>query len=74
VLTVEAEGDHLSIVENGKPKRELFPQTGSIFFFKDSDETFTFLFDIDTYAFRILREAAGKDDLIPNLEWVRPAP
>jgi CubicO group peptidase (beta-lactamase class C family) len=74
VLTVEAEGDHLSIVENGKPKSELFPQTGSIFFFKASDETFTFLFDIDTYAFRILREAAGKDDLIPNLEWVRPAP
>jgi CubicO group peptidase (beta-lactamase class C family) len=74
VLTVQAEGDHLSIVENGKPERELFPQTGSIFFCKASDETFTFLFDIDTYAFRILRETAGKDDLIPNLDWVRPAP
>jgi CubicO group peptidase (beta-lactamase class C family) len=73
-LTVEVKGDHLPVVEDGKPKRELFPQTGSIYFSKTSDETFTFLFDIDTYAFRILREAAGRDDLIPNLEWVHSAP
>ena len=74
VLTVEAEGDHLSIVEDGKPKREFFPHTWRIFFSKDSDETLTFLFDIDTWAFRILREAGGKDELIPNLEWAHPAP
>jgi len=74
VLTVEAEGDHLSVVEDGKPKRELFPQTWTIFFSKDGDETLTFLFDIDAWAFRILREAGGKDDLIPNLEWERSAP
>jgi len=70
-FTVEVEGNHLSVVEDGKPKRELSPQTWSIFFSKTSDETFTFLFDIDTYAFRILRETAGKDELIPNLEWTR---
>jgi CubicO group peptidase (beta-lactamase class C family) len=68
---VEVEGDHLLVVEDGKPKRELYPQTWSIFFSKTSDETFTFLFDIDTYAFRILRETAGKDELIRNLEWAR---
>lgn len=73
-FTVEVEGDHLSVVEEGKPKRELFPQTWTIFFSKGGDETFTFLFDIDTYAFRILREAGGKDDLIPNLEWARSGP
>jgi CubicO group peptidase (beta-lactamase class C family) len=70
-LTVEVEGDHLSVVENGEPKRELYPQTWSVFFSRASDETFTFLFDIDTYAFRILRETAGKDELIPNVEWTR---
>jgi CubicO group peptidase (beta-lactamase class C family) len=74
VLTVEAEGDHLSVVEDGKPSRELFPQTWMIFFSKDSNETFTFLFDIETWAFRILREAGGKYELIPNLEWARSAP
>lgn len=74
VLTVEAEGDHLSVVEDGKPSRELFPQTWMIFFSKDSNETLTFLFDIETWAFRILREAGGKDELIPNLEWARSAP
>jgi hypothetical protein len=52
--------------------RELFPQTWTIFFSKDGDEALTFLFDIDTWAFRILREAGGKDDLIPNLEWSAP--
>jgi hypothetical protein len=72
VVTVEAEGDHLSVVEDGKPKREFFPQTSTIFFSKDSDETLMFLFDIDTWAFRILGEAGGKDALIPNLAWVRP--
>jgi CubicO group peptidase (beta-lactamase class C family) len=71
MLTVEAEGDHLWVVENGKPQREVFPQTWAIFFSKDSDETFTFLFDIDTWAFRILRESGGKDDLLPNLGWAR---
>jgi hypothetical protein len=70
-FTVEVEGDHLSVVEDGKPKRELYPQTWSIFFSKTSDETSTFLFDIDTYAFRIFRETTGKDELIPNLEWAR---
>jgi hypothetical protein len=45
-----------------------------IFFSKDSNETFTFLFDIETWAFRILREAGGKYELIPNLEWARSAP
>lgn len=74
VLTVETEGDHLSVVEDGKPKREFFPQTWTIFFSKDSEETLTFLFDIDTWAWRILREVDGKDDLIPNLEWARHAP
>jgi hypothetical protein len=74
VLTVEAERDHLSVVEDGKLKREFFPQTWTIFFAKDSNETLTFLFDIDTWAVRILREAGGKDELIPNLEWARPAP
>ena len=73
VLTVEAGGDHLSVVEDGQPKRGFFPQTWTIFFSKDSAETLTFLFDIDTWAFRILREAGGKDTLIPNLEWARPA-
>jgi CubicO group peptidase (beta-lactamase class C family) len=70
-FTVAAEGDHLSVIEDGRPKRELYPQTWTIYFSKTSDETFTFLFDIDTYAFRILRETAGKDELIPNLEWAR---
>jgi len=74
VLTVEAEGDHLSVVEDGKPSRKLFPQTWMIFFSKDSNETLTFLFDIETWAFRILREAGGKYELIPNLEWARSAP
>jgi hypothetical protein len=74
VLTIEAEVDHLSVAEDGKPKRELFPQTWTIFFSKDTNETFTFLFDIDTWAFRILREASGKDELIPNLAWARPHP
>jgi hypothetical protein len=69
VLSIEAEGDHLSVAEDGKPKRELFPQTWTIFFSKDTQETFTFLFDIDTWAFRILREADGKDELIPSLTW-----
>lgn len=74
-FTVEVEGDHLAVVEDGQSKRELFPQTWTVFFFsKDSDETFTFLFDIDTWAFRILREAAGKDEFIPNLEWAHRAP
>ena len=73
VLTVETEGDHLSVVENGRSKRELFPQTWTIYFSKDTDETYTFLFDIDTWAFRILREASGRDDLISNLDWTRPA-
>jgi len=73
-LTVAAEGDHLSVVGDGKPKREFFPQTWTIFFSKDGDETLMFLFDIDTWAFRILREAGGRDELIPNLEWARPAP
>src|SRR6516162_5502292 len=72
VLTVEAEGDHLSVVGNSKRKREFFPQTWTIFFSKDSDETLTFLFDIDTWAFRILREVDGKGELIPNLEWALP--
>lgn len=67
-FTVAAEGDHLSVIEDGRPKRELYPQTWTIYFSKTSDETFTFLFDIDTYAFRILRETA---ELIPNLEWAR---
>ncbi len=71
VLAVESEGDHLSVVEDGKPKREFFPQTWTIFFSKDSDETLTFHFDIDSWAFRILREAGGKGELIPNLEWAR---
>jgi CubicO group peptidase (beta-lactamase class C family) len=71
VLTVKAEGDHLLVVEDGKTKRELFPQTWTIFFCKDCNETFTFLFDIETWAFRILREAGGNDKLIPNLEWAR---
>jgi len=73
VLTVEAEGDHFSVGEDAKPKREFFPQTWTIFFSKDNNETLTFLFDIDTGAFRILREAGGKDELMPNLEWARPA-
>jgi CubicO group peptidase (beta-lactamase class C family) len=73
VLTVGAEGDHFSVVEDAKPKREFFPQTWTIFFSKDNNETLTFLFDIDTGAFRILREAGGKDELMPNLEWARPA-
>jgi hypothetical protein len=73
VLTVEAEGDHLSVVGNSKRKREFFPQIWTIFFSKDSDETLTFLFDIDTWAFRILREVDGKGELIPNLEWAPPA-
>jgi CubicO group peptidase (beta-lactamase class C family) len=71
LLTVEAEGDHLLLIHDGRPRRELFPQTWTIFFSKSSDETFTFLFDIDTWAFRILRETAGKDELIPNLDWER---
>lgn len=74
VLTVEAEGDHLTVIEGGKPKRELFPQTWTVYFSKTSDQTFTFLFDIDTWAWRILREADGNDDLLPNLEWARRAP
>jgi CubicO group peptidase (beta-lactamase class C family) len=74
VLTVETEEDHLAVIEDGKPKRELFPQTGNIFFSKTSNETFTFLFDIDTCAFRILREKdGGQDELIPNVEWSRTA-
>ena len=56
-FTVELEGDHLALVEDGKQKRELFPQTWTIFFSKGKEETFTFLFDIDTRAWRILREA-----------------
>lgn len=71
VFVVEAQGDHLSVAEDDKPKRELSPQTGSIFFSKTGDETFTFLFDIDTKAFRILREAGGKDEVLPNLEWAQ---
>ena len=74
VLTIEAEGDHLAVVENGKPKLELLPQTPNIFFSKANDETFTFLFDIDAGAFRVLRDTAGKDELIPNLEWSRTKP
>jgi hypothetical protein len=27
----------------------------------------TFVFDIDTCAFRILREKSGRDELVPNL-------
>jgi hypothetical protein len=73
VLTVEVEGDHFSVVEDAKPKREFVPQTWTIFFSKDNNETLTFLFDIATGAFRILREAGGKDELMPNLEWARPA-
>ena len=73
-FTVGVEGDHLALAEEGKPKRELFPQTWTIFFSKDADETFTVLFDIDTWTFRILREANGKDDLLPNLDWAHPAP
>ena len=74
VLTVEAEGDHLSVAEDGKPGRELFPQTWMIFFSKESNETLTFLFDMETWAFRMPREAGGKYDLIPILEWARSAP
>jgi len=68
-FSVEPEGDHLAVIENGQPKRELFPQTWTIYFSKTTGETFTFLFDIDTRAFRILRQTQGQDELIPNLEW-----
>jgi CubicO group peptidase (beta-lactamase class C family) len=71
VLTIEAEGDHLSVAEDGAPKRELFPQTYRDFFAKDRDETFTFLFDLMTGAFRVLREAGGKDELLSNVDWTR---
>jgi CubicO group peptidase (beta-lactamase class C family) len=74
VLTVDVEGDHLSISETGEPKRAILPQTWTIFYSRDTDETFTFLFDIDTWAFRILREKGGRekggmDELLPNLDW-----
>ena len=71
LLVAETEGNHLSVTEDGKPKRDFFPETGSIFFTKDGDETLTFLFDIQTYAFRVLREAGGKDDVLPNFDWTR---
>lgn len=72
-FTVGVEGDHLELLEDGKAKRKFFPQTWTTFFSKENDETLTFLFDIDTWAFRILREAGGKDELVPNLEWAPPA-
>jgi CubicO group peptidase (beta-lactamase class C family) len=69
VLTIEQEANHLSVVENGRSKREFFPQTGSIYFSRTTDETLTFLFDIDSHAFRIYREVAGRREFLPNLEW-----
>jgi CubicO group peptidase (beta-lactamase class C family) len=71
VLRVEVEGDHLSVIEAGQPLRELFPQSWNIFFCHDRDETFTFLFDFDTRAFRILREASGQDDFMRTVTETR---
>jgi CubicO group peptidase (beta-lactamase class C family) len=73
VLTIVPEGDHLSVAEEGKPRMEIFPQTGSVFFSKAHDVTFTFLFDIDTNAFRVLREVGGNDELLPNIDWAHRA-
>lgn len=68
-VTVEPSGDHLSVTQNGTPQQDFFPQTASIYFSKTTGETFSFLFDIDTHAFRIVRDAAGKVDFLPNLDW-----
>jgi CubicO group peptidase (beta-lactamase class C family) len=68
VLEVRREGDHLSIQENDEPKQEIFAESQSDFFSKQSDDTITFQFDSETHAVRMILHVDGKDVLMRHLE------
>jgi len=68
VLEIRREGDHLSIQENDEPKQELFAESQSDFFSKQSDDAITFQFDSQTHAVRMILHVDGKDIAVNRLE------
>jgi CubicO group peptidase (beta-lactamase class C family) len=68
VLEIRREGDHLSVQENDEPKQDIFAESQSDFFSKQTDDTITFQFDSETHAVRMILHVNGKDILIRRLE------
>jgi CubicO group peptidase (beta-lactamase class C family) len=61
ILTIQREGDHLSIQENDEPKQELFPESERDFFSKVADDVFTFEVDSQGHATLMTLHTGGKD-------------
>ena len=68
VLVVRREGDHLSVQENDAPKQEIFPESQSDFFSKDSDDVFTFQFESESHTTQMILHAGGKDMVIKRIQ------
>ncbi len=68
ILTIQREGDHLSIQENDEPKQELFAASQTVFFSKVADDEFTFEMDASGHVTQMVLRSGGKEISIMRIE------
>ena len=68
ILTIRLEGDHLSVQENDEPRQELWPESGTTVFSKQSDDEFTFVTDAQGRVTSMILHTGGRDIPIPRID------
>jgi CubicO group peptidase (beta-lactamase class C family) len=68
ILTIQREGDHLSVQENDEPKQELFPESGTDFFSKTADDVFTFEVSSKGRATKVTVHTHGLDLAVKRID------
>lgn len=59
-LVVRREGDHLSVLENGGPAKEIFAKSQKEFFATSDDDLFTFVFDSESHRIKLILHRGEK--------------
>lgn len=68
VLTIRLEGDHLSVQENDEPRQDLWPESETKVFSKQSDDEYTFAMDRQGNVTSMTLRTGGRDIRIPRIE------
>ena len=61
VLTIQREGDHLSVQENDEPKQELLPESSADFFSTVADDVYTFVSDKEGHVTAVVLHTGGEN-------------
>jgi Domain of unknown function (DUF3471) len=68
ILTIQREGDRLSVQENDEPKQDLLPASETDFFSTVADDVYTFETDSQGRATAMILHSDGKDISIKRIE------